>query len=179
MKNALIRAIKSTLVLSTISLLLVSCGPKNTSGGKTKSKPGVDTTVTTANKGAWIDIVRQENPCQYGGQRQPITIPLQNSGGSAGATYVGVTSEGDIAYVESNGGQQIMTVEICSRPAIDGRATGGMASNPVLKTNLYNCPIDEIVKADIYLDGAYGNYMLAFAPIHVPGYRQSSLCMGR
>lgn len=179
MRNTIFRLFKSTLVLSLSTLLLASCGGgKNTSGGKSKIDPLAGGGVIAGGNGQvlpsnWRNVVRQENPCiSGGGTRRVVSFPVQTNA-NVGAIYVGVTSEGDIAYINNNNGTTTLTVEVCQRPDL---GNGGQVAQKIVVNNSYYCPVGEITEAYLSLKGNYGQYTLALRPIHVPGYVHSSLC---
>lgn len=173
---------KLVLLVSLSSLLLTACGGKNKSGGSKSNSTdnwGGGTILNNGNGQTlppnWRDIVRQENPCDQGGNRATVSFPLNGANANAGAIYVGASPFGDIAYVNNNGNQTMMTIEVCPRAGASGQ--GSLLSNPVLN-NSYDCPVGEITAVDMVLQGQYQQYQVKFAPISVQGYKTSSLCTG-
>tara|TARA_B100001971_G_C18268036_1_gene596498 strand:- start:69340 stop:69912 length:573 start_codon:yes stop_codon:yes gene_type:complete len=162
----------------------VACGENNTSGKK-KTSSGIYPWGNTYGGGVysggngnslpsnWLDIVAQENPCQFGGQRAQAQMQVQ-ANVNVGALYVGVTSEGDISLVQNQGGIAMMTVYICPRPDLTGQ--GSITKQPITENSVY-CPVGQVSASDVTLQGQYGQYYLKFAPIHIPGTdRISQLC---
>ena len=175
------KLVMKMVVISITSLLLISCGgTKNTSGGSNSKDPVVtNPDIFAGGNGTalppnWQDIIRQENPCQYGGnQRRTVTFPVQVNA-NVGSMYVGVTSEGDIAYIQNQNGNITLTAEICARPDL---GNGGQVSQKIVVNNSLACPVGEITEAYISLQGNYGTYTLGLRPIHVPNIGiASSLC---
>jgi hypothetical protein len=153
-------------------LILVSCGKDNRSGQSNTSVginpigPGVGVT------NPYVGTVMNEYPCLSGMPRTTVQIPL-NMTVAVGGTYVGVTSEGDVALVSSNGGQGIFTAYICGRTSA-ANGTGSLLGNPVINRS-YNCQIDEVTSAAMNLPTLYGGTLrLNFRPIYFPP--GSSLC---
>lgn len=148
MRTQIFKAFKNALILSTTALLLVSCGKKNTSGGS--SNDSIDSFGLSGSKGG----------------RRIVSFPLQGVNSNAGAIYVGVTSFGDIAYVQG----KTITIEVCPRSGMNGQ---GSTNQPVLMQDSM-CLVGVLVM-DAQIGGPYGAYDMKFAPLSVHG---SSLCGG-
>jgi hypothetical protein len=176
--------LKNLAAITLMGVISVGCGQSNKSGGNSSSNNGTTPPITThPNTGIngstlpsnYIGVIRNENPCQEGGQRTSTQFPLQGISVNAGAVYVGVSSYGDIAVVSNTASGPMMQLEICMRAGATGQ--GQMLANPVINNSDY-CPVGEITAADITLQGQIP-MQVKFAPIHVPGtYRTSSLCNG-
>ncbi len=154
-----------------LAIVLGACGKDNESGKKsggtyfgslgTIGGGSYPTNVTNPH----IRGVFQSLSCLSGGQRVGVQFGL-NLSVAANASYVGITSEGDIAFVTNSNGQAVFNAYICQRPGL-GSGTGSMSSNPIVNRSLY-CQIDEITKASMVLPGAPGfpPYVLNFRAIH-------------
>jgi hypothetical protein len=182
MKTRVKNFLKLVTMLTFVSTVLVSCGDnKNTSGGSKSSGYSYPSVSTSGNgmslPSNWLSIVQSENPCRTGSNsnnRTRVVVPLNGVNVNAGAYYTGVTPEGDVGIVSNQSGGPVMEVYICQRPDLTGQ--GSLMNNPVLSTS-YECPIGEITRTNIALQGQYGTYNLSFAPINIIGTdRRSSLC---
>lgn len=200
MKKRETHYLKKLFMAVIMSTLLVSCGQENESGRKGINNPfggfnyaGIASANGMNLPANWLQVVGNENPCRstsgynYGpgyqqnqtvgaGQRQRIVIPMPNFNVNAGAAYVGVTPEGDIGIVSNQNQGPVLEVYICVRPDVTGQ--GQVIRQPALNTS-QRCPVSEITASDITLstNSGYGDYLLKFAPIHIPGTdRFSSLC---
>ncbi|MEX1099116.1 MAG: hypothetical protein WEB87_01745, partial [Bacteriovoracaceae bacterium] len=181
-ETGLARGLKNLAILMILTAMTVSCGKNNTTGKDNDSSTigwnGFGTGPYTGSNGNtlpanWMDIVGQENPCYQGGQRAPAQMPI-NATVNVGALYVGVTSEGDIAVVQNQGGAPTMNLYICPRPGLTGQ--GQLYDNIVLEHS-NECPVSQITKTNVALEAQYGPFYLKFAPIHIPGTnRMSQLC---
>lgn len=181
--NKLAKVIFMALLAST---LLVSCGQNNSSGGGGGTVPVVPGGIPGAGFGAGsanLGVIEQENPCRTGvggvptGAARILTnLQIQGANVNVGSSYVGVTPEGDVAVISNVNGVATMQLSLCPRPDLTGN--GRLNGQPVLNTSML-CPFGEITAANVSLDSSFGfpPYMLAFAPIHIPGTdRFSSLC---
>lgn len=187
---------KLVFLMLVTSAFMVSCGKNNKSGGSsTATTPVCDASdpycipggsyggIDTAGYGSFsqnLSVVAQENPCRVANQmtneRVKVTIPLVGVNVNTGSMYVGVTPEGDIGVVGNINGVPAMDLHLCPRPDLTGQ--GNLLGSPVLNTSQL-CPIGEVTAANVALmsNSGYGDYILQFAPIHVPGTdRYSSLC---
>lgn len=202
MKKRETHYLKKLIMALVMATLLVSCGQDNESGKKSSSYNGFGVAgfnyngIVSANgtnlPSNWQQTVANENPCRsttnsYGngyqqnqqissGTRQRIVIPMTGYNVNAGAAYVGVTPEGDIGIVSNQAQGAVLEVYLCNRPDVTGQ--GQVIKQPALNTS-YSCPLSEITASDITLstNSGYGDYLLKFAPIHIPGTdRYSSLC---
>lgn len=174
--------------------IMVSCGKNNTSGTTTDISDNwnIGGGVYGGGNGNqlpsnWMDVVSRENPCYFGGtQRSQAQIQI-NANVNVGAVYVGVTSYGDIAIVQNQGGVPTMKMYICQRAGLTGQGQV-MNQNQVVENSQY-CPLGQISDIDVMLGAQNQNhysgwntptnnpYQLAFRPIHIPGTGvQSSLC---
>lgn len=184
LKLSLGAALKKVLMLSVLALMVASCGENNTTG---KKRNNVGNWGSFGGFGGgqyyggngntlpndWMDRIAMENPCHYGGQRAQTQLQV-NSTVNVGAMYAGVTSEGDIAIVNNQGGVAVMTLFICPRPDLTGQ--GNITRQPITEASQF-CPIGQITASDVSISGQYGTYYLKFAPIHIPGTdRISSIC---
>jgi hypothetical protein len=183
-------------MVSSFVVLTTSCGKKNTSGGGGGQVveapiggvpgvglpgPGGQIQGITANTTQAVQIVRQETICREGSGRTTIQMQLPTLTGSIGATYIGKTSFGDIAYIVNFNGISQLVMEICQRAGlIQGQSQGTLSYLPILNRNLFNCLLDEITAMDVNLTGQGVQYQLAFAPVHIPNAgRFSQICVGR
>lgn len=151
----------------TLSLALVAtgCGNKNKSGRSNGyysqlGLSGIPNISPNVNMAAFGNI-----PCSTGSGRQQVqfNVPLN---ATINTTYVGVTLEGDLAFITASGAanQGIFTASICQRYGLTG--SGRLAANPTINvTRSYTCPFGEITAATMYLQGQGGYYTLAFFPI--------------
>ena len=176
------RHLKNLAALFIIASMSIGCGKDNTTGKKpasnTTSWGGFGTGPYTGGTGGqlpadWMNILGSERPCYQGGQRATAQMAV-NTNVNVGALYVGVTSEGDIAVIQNQGGAPTMHLYICPRPGLTGQ--GQLASRTIIE-NSTTCPVGQITKVDVTLGASYGPYYLKFAPIHIPGTnRVSRLC---
>lgn len=120
------------LHLLTLALLvmLVSCGKDNESGKSNMyyNNPlygGIINPNSPYSVGnISLNTIMNENPClnnyygytNAGGTRQTIQLPAVTvTGGPISGSYVGVTSFGDVAIVQGNGSQAVLTAYLCPR----------------------------------------------------------------
>jgi len=169
----------TTLVLAvTMALIAAGCGKKNESG-KSSYNPYSNYlgqgAALPAGANSYASLVFNGLPCSNGQQRIGVQFGL-NMAAAANSTYVGITSEGDIAVVTSNAGQAVFSAYICNRPEFAStNGQGSMSANPAIGRSLVGCAVDEISAASLRLPTMYGYYLtLNFRPIHygVPGYTQ-------
>lgn len=130
-------------------------------------------------------VINQESPCKTQiteesdhfdinhNMRTNVIVRLQNINVAVGSSYVGVTSEGDIANVYNNGSGPLMALQICHRKGIK-RTAGKLLSNPIIN-NSFSCQVDEITAATVDIPTETGSLLLQFKPIYFSG---SSLCNG-
>lgn len=182
------------IFLLTLMVLTVGCGKKNKSGTNANpytynqlgNFPGVAGVgaIPGSISNPYAQQIFQYLPCLNGQQRVGIQVGL-NMSVAVNATYVGITSEGDIAVVApAGGGQAVMSAFICMRPEFSGQ--GSLAANPAVGRSTAGCLIDEISAARMILPTVYGySLTLNFRPIHfgVPNYPQfsqaiSQMCRG-
>lgn len=168
-------------LLLIFAFLLASCGKDNVSGNNPNSNVfggaiGIP--------GQYGNALYAENPCrvnagfngfpnQAGIQgRQTVVVRLQGMNVAIGSSYVGVTSEGDIANVYNDGSGPVMAMQLCNR----GFGTQGqLLGNPIINNSL-NCQVDEITSAQVILPSQFGQPLyLNFRAIYFSG---SSLCGG-
>lgn len=175
------------MLFAFTALMLASCGGNNTSGGGSSNGNPVNPIdgggiIQGGNGQAlppnWREIVRRENPCRDGSSglhqnRQIVQIPVQVQT-NAGALHVGVTSMGDVAYVQNNGGGAQVTLEICQRLGMAN--TGHQFGNMILNLSR-TCPVAEISQAYMRLSGQVP-YEVNFRRIDAPNFegQSSSLC---
>ena len=163
-----------TPAILALALLAGACGKDNESGKKsggtyfgslgTLGSGQVPPNVTKQ----YAQQVFQSTTCTTGGQRIGVQFQL-NMTVAANATYVGITSEGDIAVVTSANGQALFSAFVCARPSL-GSGQGSMTANPALNRSQH-CLVDEITAARLQLPGApgYPPYILNFRAIHFGG----------
>lgn len=170
--------LKNLGVLGLISLAAVSCGKDNTSGQSSNASttagiysqyPGYGNVYGTMTLDQIMTAVSAENPCDQGGTRVRVQIPLQMNV-NTGSSYLGVTSFGDIA-VAYNQAQPVIDLYICPRAGATGQ--GQLSYNPILETST-QCPVGQISAAEVILSGQVP-YTLRFRPINSTG---SSVCTG-
>lgn len=130
----------------------------------------------------YAKAIYPENPCSKDlvskasdkkGKRRKFAIRLKGINVAVGASYVGVTSEGDIATVYNDGKGPIMVADICYRDSVN-KEYGQLIGNLIINNSL-NCQVDEITQAQIVLPSKEGSLYLLFRPIYFTG---SSLCAG-
>ncbi|MFP5491854.1 MAG: hypothetical protein ACLGG0_10150 [Bacteriovoracia bacterium] len=163
-----------TPAILALALLAGACGKDNESGKKSGGTyfgslgtlaPGqVPPNITNS----YAQQVFQSTTCTTGGQRIGVAFNLTDMTVAANATYIGITSEGDVAVVTNNGGQALFSAFICARPSL-GQGSGSL-SRPALNRSL-RCLVDEITAADMQLPGApgYPPYLMKFRAIHFGG----------
>lgn len=162
--------------------LLGGCGKNNESGKSSSSLcNGLGYCSSLGNIGVgaiptnvtnpYVKLVFQSMPCTTGGGRVGVQMALQQTV-AANATYIGITSEGDIAMVTSSGGQGILSAYLCQRP---GLASGQLTRNPVLNRSSAGCLIDEITAASMVA----GQYVFAFRPIQYGGPGNLNAALGQ
>lgn len=195
MKKRETHYLKKLFLALVMSTVLVSCGQENESGKRRNNNPfggfnyaGIASSNGMSLPSNWLQTVGNENPCRstggygytnnqnYNNQRRRVVIPLTGYNVNAGAAYVGVTPEGDIGIVSNQSQGPVFEMYLCPRPDLTGQ--GQVTKQPALNTS-YSCPISEVTASDVSLatNSGYGNYLLKFAPIHIPGTdRFSSLC---
>ena len=182
MKKQLKEIIKQGLLLTVLSLALISCGKNNKSGSSSSSTTTTGTITGgtyqggngTVLPGNWLDVLFNENRCQYNGTREKKVINLQGISINAGGLYIGATSNGDIAVVSNQNNQPVMDLYLCPRQGMVG---GQLLSNPIINYSSL-CPMGEITQANVRLNGSNGGYSIeAFRPVHIQGTNvRSSLC---
>ena len=159
----------NTAILA-LALIAGACGKDNESGKKSKNNSylgsigvGTYTGVQPANSSnPYVQQVFQM-PCANGSQRQGTGMQL-NFAVSANGTYVGVTTEGDIAVMTGGpNGAAVMSLYLCQRPA-----TGAphMPQNPKYAVTYHGCRFDQITDAYVEIPGPYGPFRLLFFPVH-------------
>lgn len=186
------KLMKPTSVLGTLLIaimaLSVGCGKKNESGKNSAFNPyynqlgtfpGSVGSIPTNITNPYAQQIFQFLPCLNGQQRVGIQFGL-NMSVAVNATYVGITSEGDVAIVSSSGNSQaVFSAYVCYRPEF-GQGTLSQPqqpANPAVGRSLAGCLVDEISAARLLLPTMYGYALtLNFRPIHfgVPGYPQFS-----
>ncbi|MCT4641248.1 MAG: hypothetical protein N4A33_03055 [Bacteriovoracaceae bacterium] len=192
--KGLARFLKKFATISILSALIVSCGQDNRSGngnnvvGPFGQYGGIQT--AGGNLSGVLGQIANENPCRVSGgyyqgqqfpnqninsRQQPISVALPYS--VAPGTFVGVTAEGDIAVISSNGGQGRMDLHLCNRPTGTSSAQIDTQQVPfVVNTQPYGCPVNEITSARVLTNNGY---RLELYPIHIPHVgKVSSLCQG-
>lgn len=176
-----------TPAILALALLAGACGKDNESGKKsggtyfgslgTLGSGQVPPNVTNQ----YAQQVFQSTTCTTGGQRIGVQFQL-NMTVAANATYVGITSEGDIAVVTSANGQALFSAFVCARPSL-GSGQGSMTANPALNSSSQfsgqchsqpcyrSCLVDGITAARLQLPGApgYPPYILNFRLINFGG----------
>ena len=182
------KAMRTSSLLGTFLLTLmvttIGCGKKNESGktnpytySQLGTYPGVAGVgaVPGSISNPYAQQIFQYLPCLNGQQRVGVQVGL-NMSVALNATYVGITSEGDIAVVSSSGSTQaVLSAFICMRPEFSGQGT--LAANPAVGRSSAGCLVDEISAARMILPTMYGySLTLNFRPIHfgVPNYPQFS-----
>lgn len=162
---------RSTFLL-TLIFILSSCGRNNQSGQNNPATNQFNNPLGVGSTNPFVSTVMQQYPCISGLPRSQATIPL-NMQVAIGGTYIGVTSEGDVAVVTSNNGQGVLSAFICGRSSTTS-GQGQLMGNPVINRS-YNCQIDEITSASMRLPTQFGPVLsLNFRPIYFPP--GSSLC---
>lgn len=177
MKTMKLATILTTTLVMAMALT-AGCGKKNESGknsynpyyNQLGSYPGVVGTgsIPAGVVNNYAQLIFQSLPCISGGQRAGLQFGL-NMSAAVNATYVGITSEGDIAIITSNGGQAVMQAFICMRPEFGS----GSSIQPQVVNNsaavgrsLAGCVIDEISAATVRIPSYTGYLTLNFRPIH-------------
>lgn len=155
------------LILTTLLTLVVSCGKDNKSG---QGYSGQFNYANVSNN-PYVSTVMNENPCSTGLQRVGVQVPMTGFNVAPGSTYVGVTSEGDVAVVTSDGTYGVFTAYVCGRSGMGGNSQ--LQPGVVINRSNY-CSIDEITSATMVIGSTYGNFTLNFRAIHYG--RGSSLC---
>lgn len=176
------------VVLTAAMAVSVGCGKKNESGRRNTnpyfSQFGTFGPGQVPIPGGVTNPAAQalfQSPCANGQQRIGLQLPLNLSVSYTG-TYIGITSEGDIALVTNNGGGgAIMSAYICFRPEF-GNGQGGqpqLSRNPVINRSLY-CQVDEITAASMYIQTYIGYPLtLNFRPIHYGGPANMNQIIGQ
>jgi hypothetical protein len=161
------------ILVILLAFAIAGCGKKNQSGKSSVPGPGVWNNLgSTSVSNPYASTVINENPCMSGLPRSTIQVGL-NMQVAVGGTYIGVTSEGDVAIVTSSNGQGVLTAYICGRSSA-ASGQGQLTGNPVINRS-YNCQIDEITSARMILPSAYGpQLVLNFRAIYFG--HGSSLC---
>lgn len=167
-------------LLLIFAMVLSGCGKDNVSGNQNNGLYGGAIGIP----GQYGNAIYAENPCRvnaiptYGYPtqqniqgRQTIVVRLQGVNVAIGSSYIGVTSEGDIANVYNDGRGPVMAMQLCNRGFA---AQGQLLGNPIINNSL-NCQVDEITQAQVVLPGMFGQIYLNFRPIYFSG---SSLCGG-
>ncbi|MAX65938.1 MAG: hypothetical protein QF441_12355 [Bacteriovoracaceae bacterium] len=181
MKTRAMSFLRSTIAVSLLATLLVSCSKENKSGG---GSSGSSITTISGNGSKlpsnWKSVLANEYPCtttNINGQvtNRRITVPVQVPGyinANAGAIYTGVTLEGDLLTIHNNGSNVSVELRVCERPELN-TSSAQFIAQPILNQS-YNCAIGEISAADIVVNSTYGQYQLVFFPIGKSA--PSSLC---
>jgi hypothetical protein len=160
----------SVLCLSAL-LVFAACGKKNKSGGGgTPNVIGQNYVVPGGNGTINYVSILQMIPCLNGQQRTAIQQVSNTGSVAVSAMYVGVTLEGDVAFMTSNGGQPVFTAYVCLRPNMSTTLRGSVMG-VVPNRTLYGCPFDELV-ATVDTTG----YRLAFFPLHLSPYGRTLGC---
>lgn len=152
------------MLLWVVSFISVGCGNNNKSGGNTNTP--IPTPIETGNFGSQsnlpvVNLLRQLFPCQ----RINVSLPIQMQNFNSGATFVGSTSEGDIAIAVNAPGGAVLQMEVCQR---NGLERNGLTSSPILSeqpvlNNSLVCPVGEIVSTvKIPIQGTQKAYELRF-----------------
>ncbi len=177
---------KLLFMFTLISLVAVGCGRNNVSGTKSRNNglPGVGGIGVGGVGGLGTSsplagIVLQENPCISGAGRMLANIPLTMMTNVAiNSTYIGVTSEGDVATITNMGQGPILTLHLCQRPGLTS-GQGQLTQNPVINSSRY-CRVDEITAASVVLQSTMGMpYSLNFRALHFgsSAQRPFSVCL--
>ncbi len=172
------RKIYFLLTSLLMTFFLASCGKDNKSGGSSSSSwsplgtvNGIPVNITNPAVQSLFTM-----PCLSGlqrvgvQQRIPMTVALN-------ATYVGVTSEGDIALITSDNStsQAVMSMYVCARTQL-GSGTPNIVTPPAVGRSSAGCNVDEISAARVELPsgGGYYPFLLNFRPIQygMPYYPQ-------
>lgn len=190
-KKGFAKFLKNFAVMSLLTMTIISCGDNNRSGGNI-GIGGINPNTGIINYGiAGIDnsigVIAQFMPCQTV-QQFPGQVPLQQVAGNRirsqvqvpqnGGLYlakpvIGITVEGDIAVLYSNGNQALMDVYACQRPdLVNNQAQLYNIANPIQEVY---CPVDGLV-ADVGIQGQFGQYILKFFPITANGQIASQIC---
>lgn len=151
------------LLLGLVSLTFVGCGKNNTSGGSNSNTPvqpingsaggSINTNLQSVN------ILRQNFPCAQNRQRIPVNLPIQMQNFNSNATFVGSTSEGDIAVATNTPNGPMLSMEVCQREGISSNAQ----ISEIYLNNSLICSNGELV-ATVIIPGQFGNFTLRFHP---------------
>ena len=171
--------LRGMALIILLAFTFVSCGANNTSGtGRRSARDNGANNAGIAGFGTsspHIQTVMAENPCVSGQGRVTVTLPLQMNV-ATNQTYVGVTSEGDVAVI-SNQGQPAMTMYICQRYSL-GQGQGQLLGNPAIASSP-NCQVNEITAATVALPPAMQGLPPLYLMFRAIYYgRGSSLCQG-
>ncbi len=162
-------------------MALAGCGKDNQSGKKSNgwnlfgsnvSIPGMNSSVSAA---LFQSVQCTPGTTNGSNQRVGVQIPL-NFQLPPSQPYVGITLEGDLAFVTSSGGRAVMTAYVCARPGMTN--SGTMATNPVLgSASIGGCPFNQITMASLRFPASTGyTYRLEFFPVHFSQYRYALGC---
>jgi len=167
----LIEFTKLLAITTLLSILILSCGKENNTGGSLSRSTSV---TAVGSSSSMINTILNENKCSSGYGRIVVSIPLEMNV-PTNQTYVGVTSEGDVAIVTNNNGQPTLQAHICGRTIV-GNGEGRLLGNPTIGQS-QRCKVNEITAAQIELPASYEgmpSIYLEFRPINY--FRGSSLC---
>lgn len=143
--------LKRVAIIALVTAFAVGCGQNNTSG--TGDNPWDNNGGYNWGNG-WGNT---STPTGSHG-RYTVSQPVGNTGGYG--SYVGVTSEGDVAVIQNG----TLTMYICPR-ADYANGQGQITQQPIV--NVTNgCVVNEITAMDIQIPGRNGIYMLGFRPIY-------------
>ena len=148
------------LVLSSM-LILAGCGDKNKSGGSgTDSYWGGLNTGTYSGpaplntSNPYVAGIFQTLPCSAGGfntgNQRMGSGQLINMSVAFNSTYLGISTEGDIALVTSDqSGQAVLSLYLCPRPNLQSASASGL----VINRSAVGCRIDEITRLSVFSNG--------------------------
>ncbi len=153
--------LKWSVLFALSSLLILSaCGDKNKSGqsGTESYWGGLNTgtyngpaPMNTSNP--YVQRIFTSLPCSAGGMVMPNQQRMgagsnYNAGVSFNGVYVGVTVEGDIAVLSSNGGSQsVISIYLCPRPNVNG---ANLSGPPIAyAASSRGCRVDQITAMDV------------------------------
>jgi hypothetical protein len=151
----------SVLFVFSSLLILGACGEKNKSGqsGTESYWGGLNTgtyngpaPLNTSNP--YVAGIFQNLPCSAGGinagSQRMGSGQLINMGVAFNSTYIGISTEGDIALVTSDqSGKAVLSLYLCPRPNLQSASASGL----VINRSAVGCRIDEITHLSVMSPG--------------------------
>ncbi len=183
--------LKKIVITSFVMVILVSCGKQNSTNNNNPNRLNSFGNVIGANgqvvnASAVVNVIRQLNPCSVhqnfnqfqnqnnqfsNGQAVRMIVPIQGYGRVFKPT-IGITTEGDIATISSNGGQTVLEILACPRDFATNQAQLTLIQDPISESF---CPVDGLV-ANVQVPGQFRMYGLNFFPITVAGNIAQQIC---